>query len=449
MRRLAPVLCRTLCAPGRWLGLALLGLGPLPAANDWPGFRGPWGDGQVAASGDARPAGLPLTWSETENIVWKTAIPERGWSTPAVMGGKVWLTTATLDGTAFYVLGIEAATGRVLVHDKLFDCAAPEPLGNKVNGYATPSPVLEAGRVYVHFGSYGTACLDAATGRPIWRRDDLPCRHYRGPASSPVLFENLLILSMDGADVQYLVALDKATGRTVWKTDRSVAWNDGDSKIKMVQEGDRRKAHSTPLLVTEAGRPRMFSIGAKAAYEYEPRTGRELWRVRYDAWSAAPLPVYRQGLVFMITGLGKTELLAVRADGTGDVTDSHVAWRSDSMVAKTSSPVLVDDLLYFVADGGIVTCLETTTGQQVWRERLPGNYAASPIHGDGRLYFCSQEGKTTVIKPGRTWEVLATNTLETGLMASPAVAGKALYLRTKTHLYRVEAADQTGHGGSR
>jgi outer membrane protein assembly factor BamB len=249
--------------------------------------------------------------------------------------------------------------------------------------------------------------------------------------------------------VQYLVALDKATGRTVWKTDRSVAWNDGDSKIKMVQEGDRRKAHSTPLLVTVAGRPRMFSIGAKAAYEYEPRTGRELWRVQYDAWSGAPLPVYRQGLVFVITGLGKTELLAVRADGSGDVTDTHVAWRSDSMVAKTSSPVLVDDLLYFVADGGIVTCLETTTGQQVWRERLPGNYAASPIHADGRLYFCNQEGKTTVIKPGRTWEILATNTLETGLMASPAVAGKALFLRTKTHLYRVEAADQKGRSAAR
>jgi outer membrane protein assembly factor BamB len=421
----------------------------LSAATDWPGFRGPWGDGQVAAPGDTRPAGLPLTWSETENIVWKTAIPERGWSTPAVMGGNIWLTTAALDGTAFYVLGVEAATGRVLVHEKLFDCAAPEPLGNKVNGYATPSPALEAGRVYVHFGSYGTACLDAATGRPIWQRQDLPCRHYRGPASSPVLFENLVILSMDGADVQYLVALDKATGRTVWKTDRSVAWNDGDSKIKMVQEGDRRKAHSTPLLVTVAGRPRMFSIGAKAAYEYEPRTGRELWRVQYDAWSGAPLPVYRQGLVFVITGLGKTELLAVRADGSGDVTDTHVAWRSDSMVAKTSSPVLVDDLLYFVADGGIVTCLETTTGQQVWRERLPGNYAASPIHADGRLYFCNQEGKTTVIKPGRTWEILATNTLETGLMASPAVAGKALFLRTKTHLYRVEAADQKGRSAAR
>jgi outer membrane protein assembly factor BamB len=421
----------------------------LSAATDWPGFRGPWGDGQVAAPGDTRPAGLPLTWSETENIVWKTAIPERGWSTPAVMGGKIWLTTAALDGTAFNVLGVEAATGRVLVHEKLFDCAAPEPLGNKVNGYATPSPALEAGRVYVHFGSYGTACLDAATGRPIWQRQDLPCRHYRGPASSPVLFENLVILSMDGADVQYLVALDKATGRTVWKTDRSVAWNDGDSKIKMVQEGDRRKAHSTPLLVTVAGRPRMFSIGAKAAYEYEPRTGRELWRVQYDAWSGAPLPVYRQGLVFVITGLGKTELLAVRADGSGDVTDTHVAWRSDSMVAKTSSPVLVDDLLYFVADGGIVTCLETTTGQQVWRERLPGNYAASPIHADGRLYFCNQEGKTTVIKPGRTWEILATNTLETGLMASPAVAGKALFLRTKTHLYRVEAADQKGRSAAR
>jgi outer membrane protein assembly factor BamB len=253
-----------------------------------------------------------------------------------------------------------------------------------------------------------------------------------------VLFENLVILTMDGADVQYLVALDKSTGRTVWKTDRSVAWNDEGSTIKMVQEGDRRKAHSTPLLVTIAGQPRLLSTGAKAAYAYDPRTGKELWRVRYDAWSAAPVPVYRQGLLFLISGFGKTELLAVRTDGSGDVTDTHVAWRTESMVAKTASPILVDDLLYMVADGGIVTCLETSTGQQVWRERLTGNFAASPIYADGRIYFCNQEGKTFVIKPGRTWEVLATNTLDAGLMASPAVAGKALYLRTKTHLYRVE-----------
>jgi outer membrane protein assembly factor BamB len=409
------------------------------AQSDWPGFRGPRGDGQVATPGESRPSGLPLKWSETENVVWKTAIPERGWSTPTVMGGKIWLTTATVDGSAFYAVSLDAATGEVRWNEKLFHCEAPEPLGNKVNCYATPSAALEPGRAYVHFGSYGTACIDTATGKALWQRQDLPCRHYRGPSSSPVLFEDLVILTLDGADLQYLVALDKRTGRTVWKTNRSVAWNDEDSPIKMVQEGDRRKAHSTPLLVTIDGQPRLLSTGAKAAYAYDPRTGRELWRVRYDAWSAAPVPLYRNGLVFLVTGFGKTELWAVRANGSGDVTDTHVAWRFDSMVAKTASPVLVDDLLFMVADGGLLTCLETTTGQQVWRERLPGNYAASPIHADGRIYFCNQEGKTTVLKPGRTFEVLATNTLDSGLMASPAAAGRALYLRTKTHLYRIEA----------
>ena len=418
--------------------LAGLLVGPLFAATDLPGFRGPWGDGQGSAPGDTRPLGLPLAWSETENIGWKTAIPERGWSTPAIMDGSIWLTTASLDGTDFFALWLDAATGRIRRNEKLFHCDAPEPLGNKVNGYATPSPALEPGRAYLHFGSYGTACLDTATGKTLWQRQDLPCRHYRGPSSSPVLFEHLVILTMDGADLQYLVALDKQTGRTVWKTDRSVEWNDAGSTNKMIQDGDRRKAHSTPLLITVDGQTQLLSTGAMAAYSYDPKTGRELWRVRYDAWSAAPVPLYRQGLMFLVTGSGKTELLAVRIDGRGDVTDTHVQWRFDTMVAKTASPVLVDDLLYMVADGGIVTCLESATGRQVWRERLPGNYAASPVHADGRLYFCNQEGKTTVLKPGRTWEVLATSTLDSGLMASPSLAGKAFFLRTKTHLYRVE-----------
>jgi outer membrane protein assembly factor BamB len=423
--------------------LAGLLFAPLSATTDWPAFRGPWGDGQVSAPGETRQLGLPLTWSETEGVVWKTPIPERGWSTPAIMEGKIWLTSASVDGNDFFVLWVDAATGQIRLNQKLFHCDAPEPLGNKVNCYATPSPALEPGRAYLHFGSYGTACLDTATGKTLWQRQDLPCRHYRGPSSSPVLFENLVILTMDGADVQYLVALDKRTGRTVWKTNRSVEWNDSGSTIKMVQEGDRRKAHSTPLLVTIDGQPRLLSTGAKAAYAYDPRTGRELWRVRYEAWSAAPVPVYRQGLMFLVTGLGKTELLAVRTDGSGDVTDTHVVWRLDSMVAKTASPVLVGDLLYMVTDDGLATCLDSATGKQVWRERLVGKYAASPIHADGRLYFCTQEGKTTVLKPGRTWEVLATNTLETGLMASPSVAGKALFLRTKTHLYRIENSPST------
>jgi outer membrane protein assembly factor BamB len=383
--------------------------------------------------------GLPLQWSETDKVVWKTAIPHRGWSTPAVMEGQVWLTTATLDGREYFVYRLEGATGRVTLNQKLFHCDAPEPLGNAVNGYATPSPALEPGRVYLHYGSYGTACLDTRSGQVLWQRQDLPCRHYRGPSSSPVLFENLVILTMDGADFQYLVALDKQTGKTVWKTKRSVEWTDGDSPVQMIREGDQRKAHSTPLLITVDGQPRMLSTGARAAYAYDPRSGKEMWRVRYSSWSASPVPVYRKGLAFLITGYGKTELLAVRVDGSGDVTDTHVAWRFENMVARTSSPVLVDGLLYMISDDGMLICLECETGKEVWRQRLPGRYAASPIHADGRLYFCNQEGKTTVLKPGRACEILATNTLSTGLMASPVAVGKALFLRTKTHLYRIEA----------
>ncbi len=408
---------------------------------DWPEFRGPYGDGHVPDSGTAKELGLPLQWSESENIKWKTAIHDRGWSTPVAIGGQVWLTTATADGHDFFALCLDAESGRIRWNTNLFHCEAPEPLGNNVNAYATPSPTIEPGRVYIHFGSYGTACLDTASFRTLWTRTDLPCRHYRGPASSPILFENLLILTMDGVDLQYLVALDKNTGKTVWKTPRSVAWNDENVPGQMARDGDLRKGHSTPLIVQVAGRLQMLSAGAKAAYAYDPRTGNELWRVRYDAWSAAPRPLYRDGLAFIITGYGgKTELLAVRADAKGDITDTHVTWRIEKSVPKTASPILVDGLIYMVSDDGALTCLEAATGKQVWRERIPGNYAASPIYGDGRLYFFNQQGKATVVKPGRSFEVLATNTLDDGFMASPAVSGRALFLRTKTHLYRIESA---------
>jgi outer membrane protein assembly factor BamB len=421
------------------LVLWILG-GPATQA-DWPEFRGPWGDGHVSAPGDTKPIGLPLHWSETNNSKWKTEIPHRGWSTPVVMGGQVWLTTATEDGHDFFALGVDAETGRILFNEPLFHSDNPESLGNgaSMNCYATPSPAIEPGRVYVHFGSFGTACLDTATGKAFWKRDDLPCRHYRGPASSLVLFENLLILTMDGVDLQYHVALDKQTGKTAWKTDRSVAWNDEDVPGQMARDGDLRKAHSTPLIVTAAGNPKMFSAGAKAAYAYDPRTGRELWKVQYSDWSVAPRPLYHQGLVFFITGFSKTELWAVKTDGQGDVTDTGVVWKLKTHVGKYASPILVDSLIYTAAEESFVTCLEAATGQTVWTERIGGKHAASPIYADGRLYFFDQQGTTKVLKHGRTCEVLATNKLASGFMASPAVSGKAFFLRTKTHLYRIES----------
>ena len=413
----------------------------LAARADWPEFRGPTGDGHASAPGDTKPLGLPLYWSETNNITWKTAIPFRGWSAPVAMGGQVWLTTATEDGRDSFAICVDAKTGKEVFNEKVFHHDSPEPLGNgaSMNSYATPSAALEPGRVYVHFGSAGTACLDTKSGKVLWKRDDLPCRHYRGPSSSVVLFENLAILTFDGADLQYLAALDKQTGATVWKTNRSVVWNDETVPGPMAKDGDLRKAHSTPLLVTAAGKPQLISSGAKAAYGYDPRTGHELWRVQYPDWSGAPRPLFDKGLAYIVTGLTKKELWAVKTDGHGDVTETGVAWKLKTHIGKYASPLLVDGLIYTAAEESFVTCLEAATGEVVWTERVGGKYAASPIYADGRIYLFDQDGTTTVIKPGRKLEVLATNTLAAGFMASPAVADKALFLRTRTHLYRVES----------
>lgn len=413
---------------------------PSQALGDWPEFRGPQGNGHASKNSNGT-AGLPLHWSETNNVVWKTPIPYRGWSTPVVLANQVWVTTATVDGHDFFAIGLDAANGKVLFNEKVFHSDDPEPLGNgaSMNCYATPSPVIEPGRVYVHFGSFGTACLDTANGNVLWKRDDLRCRHYRGPASSLVQHGDLIILTMDGADLQYHVALDKKTGKTVWKTDRSVVWNDENVPGQMARDGDLRKAHSTPLIVMDQNRPLMLSAGAKAAYGYNPITGEELWKVQYADWSVAPRPLYDQGIAFFVTGLTKAELLAVKTGGNGDVTSSNVLWRLKTHIGKYASPLLVDGLLYTAAEESFVSCIEASTGRVVWAERIGGKYAASPVYADGRLYFPSQDGTTTILNSGRTFEVLAKNKLNDGFMASPAVSGKALFLRTRSHLYRIEA----------
>jgi outer membrane protein assembly factor BamB len=429
------------------VAIYLFSLNALPSRADWPEFRGPFGNGHVAASGEATQIGLPLSWSETENIRWKTAIPHRGWSTPVAMNGQVWLTTATEDGHDYYAICLDADTGDVLHNKKLFHTDSPEPLGNRLNCYASPSPAIEPGRVYVHFGSYGTACLDTETGEVLWKRNDLPCRHYRGPSSSVVLFENMVILTFDGVDLQYVAALDKENGETVWKTDRDVEWNDqnvagkGAQEAQQIRDGDHRKAHSTPLVVhTGDSRAQLLSGGAKAAFSYDPSTGSELWRIEFDDFSVAPRPIFHDGIAYMVTGITHPELWAIRiAKASGNIGDSdHIIWRLTSRVARTASPVFVDGLIYMVSDDGIINCIDAAAGDGVWQKRIGGAFAASPIYGDGRLYFCDQDGQTTVIKPGRKFELLATNTLDDGCMASPAVDGKAILLRTKTHLYRIE-----------
>jgi outer membrane protein assembly factor BamB len=312
--------------------------------------------------------------------------------------------------------------------------------------------VIEEGRIYVTFGSPGTACLDTATGQVLWERRDFVCNHYRGAGSSPILFGDLLILQFDGTDQQFILALDKSTGRTIWRKERSIDFKDLGPDGRPEAEGDWRKAFSTPHLAVFGGHPMLISQGAKAAYGYEPISGQELWRVEErTSHSASSRAVAGHGLVFLASGWSKGQVLAIRPGRNAEVIDANateepksgsqlrVVWKSKRAVPRKPSLLLVDDLLFGIEDdGGIVSCLEAKTGAEVWRERIGGKYSASPLHAEGRIYFCSAEGKTTVIATTRHFSKLAENQLGDGFMASPAVAGRALFLRSQTHLYRVE-----------
>jgi outer membrane protein assembly factor BamB len=396
--------------------------GPLSAGDNWPNFHGPTHNNHSSAKD------LPLTWSETDNVVWKTPIHDSGWSSPVVWEDQIWLTTATDDGKKSYVLCIDRESGRV-VHDRhLFDNPKPENT-RQYNSFASPTPVVEAGRVYVHFGSYGTACLDTKTGNVLWSRRDLPCRHWRGPGASPILFENLLIVHFDDYDYQYVVALDKMTGKTVWKKDRNVEYGSTD--------GDVMKSYSTPIVIEAAGRTQLISPTSKAALAYDPRSGEEIWRVRHSGHSTAVRPMFGEGLVVFNTGASQ-EIVAVRPDGTGDVTDSHVVWQSRKNVPTIPSSLLIGDAIFSVDNGGVATCLDAKTGTTLWSQRIGGNYYASPIFADGRIYTFSLDGRTTVFAPKRTYQELAVNKLADGFRSSPAVAGRAFFLRTEKNLYRIE-----------
>ena len=405
-----------------------LTLNTVSAGESWWQFRGPSGDGHTTSTG------LPLKWSESGNVSWKTAIHDRGWSSPVIWGRQVWLTTATAKGRKLFAICVDKDTGK-LIHDlHLFDVAKPMRI-TKDNTYATPTPVINEGRVILHFGTYGTACLDTATGRVLWTRRDLNCDHEvgAGPASSPTLVDDNVVVHVDGRDVQYIIALDKITGKTVWKTPRSLEY----STFPI----NHRKAYCMPALAPRGEGTQLVSPAGRGLYAYDPVTGKELWHVQHRGWSVAPRPVSGHGMVFATVDRDRPELWAIRLDGKGDVTNTHIQWKSTRSMPQRCSPLLVDDLLFVVNRGGIATCLEARTGKVVWKERLKGTYSASPIYARGRIYLFNEEGLTTVIRPSRKYEVIANNTLaKQPFMATPAVDGDAFIMRTGGHLYRIEVA---------
>ncbi|EDY18230.1 Pyrrolo-quinoline quinone [Chthoniobacter flavus Ellin428] len=413
------------------LALALLSTSLL-AAENWPTFRGPTGDGHSDATG------LPVTFGDSDHVKWKTPIHGKAWSSPVIWGSQIWLTTANEEGTELGVVLVDKDSGKILRDDTLFHIATPQ-FCHKFNSYASPTPAIEEGRVYVTFGSPGTACIDTKTGKVLWQRTDFVCNHYRGAGSSPILWQNLLIMNFDGSDHQFIVALDKMTGKTVWETKRSTDYGDLAPDGTVKNEGDYRKAFATCHVYMQGGQPILLSSGAKAHYAYDPRNGKEIWRFdEPDAHSAATRPVVGDGLVYIPAGFGKAGLLAIKLGGHGVLSANDLAWRMNKKAPNKPSVTLVNGLLFTVNDGGIAACLDAKTGDVIWNERLGGNFSASPIYADGHMYAGNEEGKFYVFDAGRQFKVLATNEFPDGFMASPAVSGKALYLRTKTTLYRIE-----------
>jgi outer membrane protein assembly factor BamB len=403
----------------------------LTRGEDWPCFRGPSHNGKSPATK------LPLTWSETNHIKWKTDVHGKAWSCPVVAGNQVWVTTATKDGKQLSIVQLNRDTGKIERDEILFEVETPQ-FCHDFNSYASPTPVVEGDRIYVTFGSPGTACLDTKTGQKIWERRDFVCNHFRGAGSSPVIYGNLLLLHFDGSDYQFVVAMDKNTGKTVWKTDRSVDFQDLKNG-KPDNEGDYRKAFSTPYIAQIDGRDQMLSLGSRALYSYDPSNGKEIWRVEErKCQSGSSMPVYVDGLVYSCQGFSNGILLAIRPNGEGLLDDSHIAWRRTRSVPLKPSVLVDKGLLYMIDDGGIATCLDAKTGDEIWHERISGKYSASPLLAGDRIYAFSEDGNASVLATGREFKILGTSKLPDGFMATPAIAGNALYLRTRTALYRVE-----------
>lgn len=419
-----------------------------PAADNWPAFRGPNDDG----TSDAR--NIPTEFSETQNVRWKTPIHGKGWSSPVVWGNQVWVTTADEEGVdpkvqpprtggtviavqraTFYAVGVDRKTGKV-IHDVKLRAEDKPAYCIPFNSYASPTPVIEEGRLYAHFGSHGTWCVDTTTGKVLWERIDLKCNHFRGPASSPILYKNLLILIFDGFDFQYVAALDKATGKTVWKQDRNIKYKSDN--------GDYKKAYATARVIEVNGKPELVCPSAENTIAYDPMTGAELWRVVHTkrmTMNGASRPIAGHGLVYLTSG-HPAELLAVKQGVTGTVPKESIAWETDKSVPSRPSLLLVGDLLFMVSDGGIASCLEAKTGKVVWSERLDGEYSASPVCVAGNIYLANQTGKVSVVAADRKFTLVAVNKLDVtgapspaGFMASPAVAGDAMFLRTRANLY--------------
>ena len=415
-------------------------------ADEWPQFRGPSGDG----ISDAKD--LPSEWSQTENVAWKTEIFGKGWSSPVVADGQIWLTTAVstelspelraerekkasspggkaFASVALFALQFDLNDGTQKQKIKLFEVQDPQII-HTLNSFASPTPVIDGDFVFINFGTFGTACLQRKSGKVVWKRDDINVNHETGPGSSPVIWKDLLIIHFDGIDKQFVAAFDKKTGTTRWQTQRTG---------EMHQSPSMQKAFATPLVVRQNGNEVLVSPAANWVYGYDPRTGKELWKTNYGklGFSCVPRPIVNDNLVYICTSFMQSSLLAIDLS-SGNSQSAPIKWEFNQQVPNMSSPIIVDGNIYFTSDRGIATCVDAESGKMVWRERLGGDVSASPVYGDGKLYMSNRNGETFVLKPGDEYQLVAKNKLDSRIMGSPAISENSLIIRTENYLYRIK-----------
>ena len=405
--------------------LILSALIPCFMKADWPQFRGP--DGQ----GHSNEKNVPLEWSDEKNVKWKMAVPGKGFSSPVIFNKQIWMTSAENEGKSLHAICLDKTSGKLIHNIKVITTDNPGPL-HRLNGYASPTPAIDKEHVFVHFGPRGTACLNKK-GEVIWKNTNLDYNVIQGGASSPILHNDVLFLTCDGIDFQFLVALEKQTGKVIWKQDR------GHLEAAAQKRAIAKMSYSTPLIQSVGGTNQLVCSGADHVASYNINDGKEIWWMPYNGFSIVGRPSYGNSLFYVVGSIRQDHfcIYAIQP-GKGQLKNKQIKWKYSKGVPHVSSPILVDTEIYFVHDGGVASCLNAITGELIWNERLGGNYDASPIEIQNRLYFLNREGKTTVLSAGKKFDKLATNQLKGTFKASPAVADEALFLRSDTHLFRIE-----------
>ena len=398
--------------------------------DNWTHFRGSKLDG-IATVNKA-----PVKWTPDSNILWKAEIHDKGWSSPVVYDEQIWVTTASDDGEGLYAVCLDFETGKIIHDIKVFE---PDSVYGKhaINSYATPTPCIEQGFVYVHFGMYGTACISTDDGSIIWQRTDLPCNHVQGPGSSPVLYKNLLILHLEGSDVQYIVALNKTDGKTVWRTERRKELYEPLLPIG-------KKAYITPLIITVNGKDLLISNGSAVCSAYDPETGKEIWWIVRGEDSTIAMPFSENNKVYFYTsfivppeGNNFAELMAVDPDGQGDIAEKNILWRIKTPVLQLLTPVIKDGLIYTIDSENNLMCIDSETGNPVYTDKVKGKYNSSPVYAAGNIYFCSTQGEIMVVREGIRYDVIAVNELDGEIWATPAILRNSILIRTSKFLYRI------------